>query len=306
MKWMVFRSAILALCAAALVAEPTFANPAAQDPNAISESHNSRPSSPQYAERVQEAETDYKEGKAAMGAQDFVTAETDFRAAISVAPAGYLYFDLAKALTEQGRVAEAIQTYRTLFYELPVKNCIGSDDPAVVETYRKEFAQKLYADPTRYSRFGSKAPDAWMRYALLLNQTGQWKEAVHFYEAALPDVPDGKVLRASANFNSESPQPRAFAAAVHVALGRNHAFGGELDSNDKAMGEYQQALQLAPSWGTANYYYGYGWQRLDPKNRARIGSVQQAKAALQKAVLLCKGDLKKAAQKALKSLNKPV
>ena len=70
------------------------------------------------------------------------------------------------------------------------------------------------------------------------------------------------------------------------------------------MQEYQKALQLAPSWDVANYYYGYGWHNLRPKSRTKLGSMHQAKAALQKVVFLGKGDLKKAAAKVLRDLNK--
>jgi len=79
---------------------------------------------------------------------------------------------------------------------------------------------------------------------------------------------------------------------------------GELE-HDRAFSEYTKALQLEPNWDVANYYYGYGWQWLASKCRARLGSVQQAKAALQKAILLGKADVKKAARKALKDLKKP-
>jgi len=63
------------------------------------------------------------------------------------------------------------------------------------------------------------------------------------------------------------------------------------------------ASHLAPDSPFANYYYGYGWQVLDPK--AKMLHQEQAKAAFAKAVQLGKGDLKKAAEKALKDLNKP-
>jgi len=108
--------------------------------------------------------------------------------------------------------------------------------------------------------------------------------------------------------NPAFPQPVALAAAAHIALGLDANWRcdalGELE-HDRAFSEYTKALQLEPNWDVANYYYGYGWQWLASKCRARLGSVQQAKAALQKAILLGKADVKKAARKALKDLKKP-
>ena len=301
MKRFVLGSASLLFCATMFLAR------ASGDQEIPPVMHFNSPTPPAALARIQQAEADDRHGETAMQAGDFATAAADFKQAISddLNPSGYLYYDLAMALTAQGHITEAIQTYRTLFYELPVKNCIGCDNPAIVEAYQKEFSRKLHADPTRYSRFGSDAPDAWMRYALLLDQTGQWKEAVYFYESALPDVPGGELPRIDAHFDPAVPQPVALAAAVHVALGIKHAFRGELDGDDKAMQEYQKALQLAPNWGIANYYYGYGWRSLSPKSKAKLLNEQQARAAFAKAVKYGKGDLKKAAEKALKDLGKP-
>ena len=77
------------------------------------------------------------------------------------------------------------------------------------------------------------------------------------------------------------------------------------DQHKEMMAEFGKALQLAPRADLANYYYGFGWERLEPKERARIGSIQQAKASLQKAILIGRADVKEAARKTLKDLNKP-
>lgn len=68
------------------------------------------------------------------------------------------------------------------------------------------------------------------------------------------------------------------------------------------MAEYTKALQLAPDNALTNYFYGVGWQRLSPAERAKFGTAQQAKAALQKAVKVGDASVKTAARKALKAM----
>ena len=267
---------LFVLSATVLVAKPTFAKPDDR-PNL---SHVIVPVSPQDEARIQEAQADYKDGEAALRAKDFVNAEADFRASLAIFP-GEAYLGLAEALTAQGRITEAIQTYRLMFQPNPTCSFGGS---YITRTY--------------------------LNYALLLDQTGQWAEAVAAYQHALPTLPIGDLPKIDARFNPDVPQPVALAAAVHVALGLDANFvceemDGVEQSQERAFQEYSKALQLAPNWDTANYYYGFGWQQLYPKSRVKFGNVQQAKAALQKAVLLGRGDLKKAAQKALKDFNKP-
>lgn len=106
------------------------------------------------------------------------------------------------------------------------------------------------------------------------------------------------------------PEPTALATAIHITRGLVYNatpdWAGD-SQNKEAAAEYGKALQLAPDSPLTNYYYyyGVGWQQLSPAERAKIGNIQQAKAALRKAVLLGKGDVKKAAQRALKNFNKP-
>jgi tetratricopeptide (TPR) repeat protein len=110
------------------------------------------------------------------------------------------------------------------------------------------------------------------------------------------------LLRTNSHFSPDVPEPRALATAIHLGLAltqiNNGTWGGHMQ-NDKAMAHLRAALTLSPDSDLANYYYGYGWGRLSPAERAKIGSEQQAKAALRKAVKLGKGGVKKAAQKAL-------
>ena len=65
------------------------------------------------------------------------------------------------------------------------------------------------------------------------------------------------------------------------------------------MTEFDKARQLQPDSALTNYYYGYGWRNLSPKDQAGLNDARQAKAALQKAVKAGKGEIKQAAEKAL-------
>ena len=147
-----------------------------------------------------------------------------------------------------------------------------------------------------------------LEYALLLNQNGQWAEAVGYYNAALP-VLSNSDYKANLHFDPSTPQPAVLAAAAHIGLGLydNVVDFSEPGGNTKALQEYNAALQLAPDWDAANYYYGYGWQHLSPAERAHLGLAQEAKAqaSLHKAVKIGNGPVKAAAQKALRVAMKP-
>ena len=252
-------------CSIVLLLLPTAAMAQqAPAPRSVYDACSSYHSDSQPNESDVRAAAEIKAGQAALKASDFAKAEAEFRASISDSPDGPAYLGLADTLTAQGRVIEAIQTYRMLFH------------------------------PGNHLSFGgSYFMQAQMKYALLLNRAGQWEEAVAVFEAALPSVPDRGMTNIGVHFDPDVPQPAGLAAAAHIALGLDanwhcNALGGF--DHELAFQEYTKALQIAPDWATANYYHGYGWQRLDPKSRARIGSVRQAKSAL---------------QKALKSLDKP-
>ncbi len=219
------------------------------------------------------------QGEALLKAGNYVAAEQTFREASAVQALGMPKFDpsaergLAEALVYQGRTAEALQLYRTLIYE----------------------------DQHKFSSVSQELRTT-MRYAILLTQTGQWPEAVAVYEKALPGAEFHGMPKLDVHFDPNIPMPAQLQTIAHLACG----IGFNRHNDDRAaFSEYVKASYLAPDSALVNYYYGDGWQNLTPKDRATLGSVQQAKAALQKAVLLGKGDLKKAAQKALKDLNKP-
>lgn len=211
----------------------------------------------------------------ALDAGQPATAEADAREALSClgTDSGKGWEILAEALDAQGKDREALQVYGNM------------------------------------TRQGQASAHNLLPYALLLLKAGQWAPAVAAYDKALPDInSDRGLLRANSHFSPDVPEPRALATAIHIALAltqiNNGTWGGHMQ-NDKAMAHLQAALMLSPGSDLANYYYGYGWQQLSPAERAKIGSGQQAKAALRKAVLLGKGDVKKAAQRALKGLKKP-
>lgn len=215
----------------------------------------------------------------------YAEAEAEARRALSVKPGDIASEVLARALDGQGKEVEALQAYRALTVD-------GREGPT---------------GQTRVL----------LPYALLLLKSGQWAQAVSAYNATLSSLGDKDLtdlgrqdlMQATSHFSPNAPEPAALATAIHIARGLT--YNGECDfdhgpQNTEALAEYNEALRLAPDSALANYYYGRGWQKLSPAERSKIGGVQQARLSLQKAILLGKGDLKRAAQKALKDLNKPV
>lgn len=145
-------------------------------------------------------------------------------------------------------------------------------------------------------------------YSLLLLKSGQWAQAVTVYNQALPLLAEGKIMRENSHFAPDVPEPAALEVALHIARGLTYNAGDDWageGQHKEMMAEFGKALQLASDADLANYYYGYGWRNLEPKERAQMGSMQQAKAALDKAVLSGKANVKDAAQKVLNDLNKP-
>ena len=205
---------------------------------------------------------------------NFQAADESFRTALEVAKSSATGINpratrgLAEALVGEGKTAEADQMYRTLIYEEPLK-------------------WSSYAQETR----------TMMRFAVLLSQTGKWSEATSVYKNALSKATFEDAPKLDANFDPQIPMPLLLQAMAHTAIGLEYS--GHAD-NTAAFAEYNKGMQLQPDNPFVNYYYGIGWQRLSPADRAKFGTAQQAKAALQKAVLIGNADVKKAAQKALK------
>ena len=231
-----------------------------------------------------------------------ILAEEDFRQALALDEVSTpSYEGLALTLTAEGRKVEAIQVYRKIFYDLSVRGVQAPTDPDAMA-----FRADVLRNPVAHGSSGSASSEDGLTYALLLNETGQWAEAVTVYESALPLLPGGDLPKVDVHFSQDKPQPLELEAAAHVALGLDLSFTGWEDGqstgqNQKAMKNYEAALRLEPKWPLANYYYGVGWQRLSPIERAKFGSAQQAKAALQKAVKIGNASIKAAAEKALKS-----
>ena len=154
-------------------------------------------------------------------------------------------------------------------------------------------------------------------YAQLLLKSGQWTQALAIYDQVLPRLPDvglhpetpivhdGDLMRANSHFSPNMPEPAALATALHIAHGMIYNatpdWAGE-PQNTEAMAEYGKALQLAPNNALGNYFYGAGWQKLTPGERTKFGTLQQAKAHLQKAEKVGNANVRAAAAKALKAL----
>lgn len=198
----------------------------------------------------------------------YALAETEVRKALSVESFNGVGQEvLAAALDAQGKDREALQAYQTV-----IEHVDGH-------------ARSL------------------MPYALLLLKSGQWARAVTAYnQAAIPYIGQGELEVASSYFSADVREPTALAVAIHIERGQLYSEGCgwvKAPQNSEAVAEYAKALQLAPNSALTNYYYGSAWQKLSPTEQAKSGSATQARTALEKAVKLGKGRLKRAAQEAL-------
>jgi tetratricopeptide (TPR) repeat protein len=207
-------------------------------------------------------------GEDALLSDNYVGAEKNFRAVLKLDRwDSQAYQGIAESLLGQHRPAEAVPVYKAL----------------------------IYRDPLKWSSTASETR-ALMGYAIALCQAGNWTEAVAIYEKALPDAQYGDAPKLDIHFDPDTPMPDQLQVIAHVAIGLQYFGGGE---DKEALMEFGKGLRLDPDSVFANYYYGYGWGAMSPGDKAKFGSEQQAKAALQKAVKLGKGPVKSAAQKAL-------
>lgn len=245
--------------------------------------HVRLPLSPQSRASASYAGQLNQDAAAALHSGRYADAESDAQESIQASPifCGVPKEILAESLDAQGRSQEALQVYKTII-----------------------------------KRF-DRQPRNLLPYAQLLLKSGQWTEALAVYNQALPHLPDigshpetpvvhdGDLMRANSHFSADVPEPAALATALHIARGMVYnvtpSWVGEAQDTE-AMAEYGKALQLAPNNALTNYYYGAGWQKLSPTERTKFGTVQQAKAALQKAEKTGNAGVKAAAQKALKEL----
>ena len=229
-------------------------------------------------------------GQEALHNRNFVLAEADYREMVQIqSDIPNYYYGLGEALAGQGKTAEALSVYKTAVY-WPLNT--GPEGAA--------FSRSIGNPSNLRGCGGGTDAVAWLRYALLLSQTGQNAEAFSVYSQAIVWVNDlnrsGITLFSSAGPSS----PAEFQAAAHVALGL--LIGGMLTDHEQAMTEFDQARRLAPDSAAANYYYGYGWKQLDLQSKTRLADAPQAKAALQKAALADDEKVKKAASEALNGL----
>ena len=236
-------------------------------------------------------------GFEALQAKDFVAAEDFFRESIETCPQPDNYFHLGEALSGQKRIPEAIAAYRAGVYK---RHPDGM--PYTIAAFMNEAGKNAPYDPNAQICPGNIATMYWMQYALLLSQTGQGAEAAVIYQKALPDVPDVRGDDGAALLEAATPSPEALQAAAHVSVGLCATF---FTNHDDAMREFDKAQRLQPDSALTNYFYAYGWKNLTPAERGKYGTEQQAKAALLKAIRLGKGEVKKAAQKALMVAMKP-
>jgi len=152
---------------------------------------------------------------------------------------------------------------------------------------------------------GSTHPRDLLPYALLLLKNGQWAEAVVAYNKAAPYIAFGQLLNKSSHFTTPDYEPTALAAAIHIGLGLTYVSSVDWAGNsrkEKGLEHLQQALALEPNSPLTNYYYGYGWRRLDRDSSLKAATATQAKAALQKAAASDDDGIKKVAEELLKTM----
>ncbi|MEO7717739.1 MAG: hypothetical protein ABIY70_16185 [Capsulimonas sp.] len=175
---------------------------------------------------------------------------------------------LAEALNAEGKSKEALQVYRQIAAQ------------------------------------GGQFPRNMLPYALLLLKAGQWPQAVSAYNTVLPFLSDGDLVQANLHFSLNKLDSLGLETAIHIGLGLTYvssdSWGGH-SRKDRAMLEFDQALRLQPASALANYYYGYGWKQLDPKDTRKHQQAAKAKAALQKAASSGNSSVKKAVNR----LNSP-
>jgi tetratricopeptide (TPR) repeat protein len=238
-------------------------------------------------------------GTEALHNKNFVVAEAAYRGLIQatstpqMAPQTQLgpapYYGLGEALAGQGKTAEAIAAYKVgVYYPL------NFSPEAVAASQAKDNKPNLRGCCLPVDSV------AWMKYALLLSQTGQNAEAFSVYTQALRYVHDMNRSQVVLFPGDGSSSPAEFQAAVHVALGLLVSDTG--NDHEQAMMEFDQALRLAPNTAVTNYYYAYGWRWLDRNSPTRTANVRQAKAALAKAAASEDDTIKKAAEEAMKRM----
>lgn len=142
---------------------------------------------------------------------------------------------------------------------------------------------------------GDVEPRNMLPYALLSLKAGHWAQAVAAYNKQLPYLSDGKLMNTNSHFSPDVSQPKELETAIHIGLGLTDDWRGyswTLHSREQTLAQFQQALALEPNSSLANLYYGRALRRL--------GRKAEAQAAFTKAASTAQGDVKAAAEEALK------
>ena len=198
--------------------------------------------------------------QSAINVGDYAEAEVDARQALSLTRGDDEAPEfLAMALDAQGKTQEALQAYKALHDA------------------------------------GAVTPVDELPYARLLLETGQWPQAVEAYNKQLP-YSDGELMQAHSDFSPDVPRPTDMATAIHVGMGLELGWRGYhgtyKERIQQAQEQFKQAAALEPKSSLANYYVGYGLNRM--------GRRAEAQKAFQKAAALGGSDVKKAAEEELR------
>jgi tetratricopeptide (TPR) repeat protein len=186
------------------------------------------PPSPDVVATQNQYHSAVAQGEAMLQAGNPSEALSAFQQAHTIEPDdGEALVGMARAYTDQGQTDKALTAYRALFYHAPGRRWSSSDE----------------ADPTTL-----------MRFALLLNQTGQGQEALTAYHRALAFVnydggkPNLEVPVPEIDTSAQPYTPQLLAAMAHLAIGIN------TPGFDPT--ELQEAVRLTPDSAAANYYWG--------------------------------------------------
>ncbi len=204
------------------------------------------PTIPQEEINRQRAEvTGYiKKGQLQLKQKQNDAAIITFKHALTRDPAEHhAYLGLVDAYTAKGDLASAVQTYRTLLYPRPDKNW-STGQEINIKTL--------------------------MRFALLLNQTGQKDEALTVYRRALGflNFMDNKPrteypLPMNISFDGSNADnvysPARFEAAARTAIGMEEYLNGDENEGEKQL---TQALVVQPRFGPAWLYKALVLNRL--------------------------------------------